>query len=81
MYTNRHLSGLYGQSIAFILRHKTYVPIVYEVATMAAYFTWYFALAFSFDSLLQTAAFILISHMAFGILHLQVHHCCHCLLK
>ena len=65
-------SGLYGQSIAFILMHKTYVPIALEAGTMAGYFAWYFSLAFSFPSLLQTAAFILISHMAFGILHLQV---------
>jgi len=64
--------SLYGQSIAFILMHKTYVPIALEAGTMAGYFAWYFSLAFSFGSLWQTAAFILVSHMAFGILHLQI---------
>jgi len=64
--------SLYGQSIAFMLTAKTYVPLRYEVATMAAYFTWFFTLAAQFPLLHQKVAFVLLSHMAFGILHLQI---------
>eukprot|EP00192_Tetraselmis_astigmatica_P004037 CAMPEP_0117685094 /NCGR_PEP_ID=MMETSP0804-20121206/21531_1 /TAXON_ID=1074897 /ORGANISM="Tetraselmis astigmatica, Strain CCMP880" /LENGTH=465 /DNA_ID=CAMNT_0005496293 /DNA_START=397 /DNA_END=1794 /DNA_ORIENTATION=+ len=64
--------SLYGQSIAYILTKRTYVPKYLEVLSMIGYFTWYFTLAFQFKQLWQTAVFILLSHMAFGILHLQI---------
>jgi hypothetical protein len=48
------------------------VPIKYEVATLVAYYTWFFTLANQFPLIYQKVGFVMLAHMAFGILHLQV---------
>uniref|UniRef100_A0A061QVR6 Delta8-fatty-acid desaturase n=1 Tax=Tetraselmis sp. GSL018 TaxID=582737 RepID=A0A061QVR6_9CHLO len=63
---------LYGQSIFFLCTSKSYVPLMYEALTLAAYFTWVGALALQFSTWAQTAAFVFLSHAAFGVLHLQI---------
>lgn len=64
--------SLYGQSIAFLATAKSYVPIKYEVATLVAYYTWFFTLANQFPFIYQKVGFVMLAHMAFGILHLQI---------
>ncbi|KAK9857626.1 hypothetical protein WJX84_005358 [Apatococcus fuscideae] len=64
--------GLYNESCKQLLWNRAYIHRPSEVFAQVFFFSWYFALAAQLPSAASRTAFILLSHAAFFLLHLQI---------